>query len=184
MENVETVTVLITDLVGSTGLAARVGPAVAEALRTETFGLIRAALEQTGGREGKNTGDGLMLAFASAAAAVSCAVSVQQQFERRNRGAREQLLIKVGLSCGDVTGAEGDYFGMPVVEAARLCERCTGGQILATDPDVRNAHRRPAGKNYVGQPTILQEDGRQGFRRCVLFQRQSERLRGCAVVRG
>jgi tetratricopeptide (TPR) repeat protein len=60
-------------------------------------------------------------------------MAVQQRFERRNRSAEEQLLIKVGISLGDATASEGDYFGMPVIEAARLCDRAQGGQILAKE---------------------------------------------------
>jgi predicted ATPase/class 3 adenylate cyclase len=130
---VETVTVLITDLVGSTKLQSRVGPIAAEGLREEHFRLLRDAVGETGGREVKNMGDGLMVAFESAAAAISCAVLIQQRFERRNRSAVEPLLIKAGLSSGDASVAEGDVFGMPVVEAARLCEKCSAGQILATE---------------------------------------------------
>jgi predicted ATPase/class 3 adenylate cyclase len=130
---VETVTIVITDLVGSTQLESRVGPVTAEELREEHFGLLREAVSETGGREVKNTGDGLMVAFESAAAAVSCAVSIQQRFERRNRSAGEPLLIKAGVSAGDASTAEGDVFGMPVIEAARLCDRCSAGQILAKE---------------------------------------------------
>src|ERR1700681_4729423 len=110
MASVETVTLLVTDLVDSTGLESRIGPAAAEELRGEHFGLLREVIDEAGGREFKNTGDGLMAVFASAAAAVSCAVSVQQRFERRNRAAAEPLLIKVGVSSGDATVEEGDYF--------------------------------------------------------------------------
>jgi predicted ATPase/class 3 adenylate cyclase len=130
---VETVTILITDLVGSTRLESRVGPIVAEGLREEHFGLLREAVSEAGGREVKNTGDGLMVAFPSAAAAVSCAVSIQQRFERRNRSAAEALLIKAGVSSGDASTAGGDVFGMPVIEAARLCDSCSPGQILAKE---------------------------------------------------
>ena len=133
MSQVETVTILITDLVGSTGLESRIGPGAADELRSEHFSLLRAAIEDTGGRDVKNTGDGLIAAFESASGAVSCAVSIQQRLERRNRTASEQLLIKIGLSLGDATAVEGDYFGMPVIEAARLCDRAAGGQILAKE---------------------------------------------------
>jgi class 3 adenylate cyclase len=133
MGAVETVTILFTDLVGSTGLETRVGPGPANELRGEHFGLIRRALEATGGREVKNTGDGVMAAFESASSAVSCAVAVQQAFERRNRQSDVQLLVRVGLSLGDATAADGDYFGLPVIEAARLCDKAQGGQILARE---------------------------------------------------
>jgi class 3 adenylate cyclase len=54
----ETVSVLMTDLVASTAIADRVGPAAAEGLRAEHFGVLRGALERTGGREVKNLGMG------------------------------------------------------------------------------------------------------------------------------
>jgi class 3 adenylate cyclase len=47
---VETVTILITDLVGSTGRESRIGPGAADELRDEHFSLLRGALEQSGGR--------------------------------------------------------------------------------------------------------------------------------------
>ena len=130
---VETVTILITDLVGSTQMESRVGPIVSEELREEHFGLLREAVSEAGGREVKHTGDGLMVAFGSAAAAVACAVSIQQRFEWRNRRAPEPLLIKVGVSTGDASTPDGDVFGMPVIEATRLCDRCSAGQILAKE---------------------------------------------------
>jgi class 3 adenylate cyclase len=133
MPSVETVTVLITDLVGSAGLESRIGPGAADELRDEHFALLRNAIEQSAGRELKNIGDGVIAAFDSALQAVACAVSVQQRIDRRNRSADEQLLVKVGISLGDATSSGGDYFGIPVIEAARLCERAQGGQILAKE---------------------------------------------------
>ena len=56
MSSVETVTVLITDLVGSTGLETRIGPGAADELRDAHFALLRGAIDQAGGRETKNTG--------------------------------------------------------------------------------------------------------------------------------
>src|SRR5262245_17486772 len=130
---VQTVTILITDLVGSTGLESRIGPKAADELRGEHFSLLRSAVDETGGQEVKNRGDGLFIVFESASQAVSCAVAVQQRFERRNRTSDERLSIRVGLSAGDATVTEGDYFGMSVTEAARLCDRAQGGQILASE---------------------------------------------------
>lgn len=130
---VQTVTILITDLVGSTALESRIGPKAADELRREHFSLLRSAVDETGGREVKNRGDGLFIVFESVSQAVLCAVAVQQRFERRNRESDEQLSIRVGLSVGDATVTDGDYFGMSVTEAARLCDRAQGGQILAKE---------------------------------------------------
>ena len=133
MGPVETVTVLFTDLVGSTELASRAGPERADELRIEHFGLLREAIAGAMGREVKNLGDGLMVVFASAAAAIECAVSMQQRIELRNRRADEAFGIRIGIAMGDASLKDGDYFGSPVIEAARLCARAAGGQALLTD---------------------------------------------------
>jgi class 3 adenylate cyclase len=129
----ETVTVMFTDLVGSTALLSAVGERLAEDLRREHFGLLRAAVEPAGGREVKNLGDGLMVVFASAADAVTAGVAVQRAFERRNRRAAHPLLVRVGISLGDADVEDGDFFGRPVVEAARLCAQAQGGDVLVAD---------------------------------------------------
>ena len=129
-ESVELATILLTDLVGSTRLATSVGPVRADELREEHFELLRDAIASSGGREVKNTGDGLMVAFSSASAAVECAVAVQQLFERRYRDAEQALHVRVGLAAGESTVKDGDYFGMPSIEAARLCAEAPSDGIL------------------------------------------------------
>jgi class 3 adenylate cyclase len=114
-------------------MADRVGPEAAEALRVEHFGLLRRALDRNAGREVKNLGDGLMVVFDSSAQSLSCAVEMQQAVEARNRRAEEQLGVRIGVSVGDTTVGDGDYFGEPVVEAARLCAAAQGGQIVIND---------------------------------------------------
>jgi tetratricopeptide (TPR) repeat protein len=58
---------------------------------------------------------------------------MQQGVERDNRGREHPVGLRVGLSGGEVSREEDDYFGEPVVEAARLCASCDRGQILAAD---------------------------------------------------
>ena len=130
MGPLRTVTALFTDLVGSTGLEARIGPALADELRVEYFAVLREVLAETGGREVKTTGDGLMAVFPSAASAVDCAVAIEQRIDRRNGRADEALGIRVGLNLGDATVENGDYFGLAVNTAARLCDAATSGQIV------------------------------------------------------
>jgi class 3 adenylate cyclase len=130
VESVELATILLTDLVGSTRLANSVGPVRADELRDESFELLREAIASSGGQEAKNTGDGLMVAFASTSAAVGCAVAMQQLFERRNRRVEPNLHVRIGLAAGEATVKDGDYFGMPSIEAARLCELAPADGIL------------------------------------------------------
>lgn len=130
MANVEMICLVFTDLVGSTALSSQVGPTAAERLRQEHFGLLRAAVAESDGREIKNLGDGLMVAFDSAAAAVNCAVGMQQRLEQRNRRSDQLLSVRIGVALGDADHEGEDYFGPPVVEASRLCAKAQGGQIL------------------------------------------------------
>ncbi len=141
VESVELATILLTDLVGSTRLATSVGPARADELREEHFELLRDTIASSGGREVKNTGDGLMVAFSSASAAVQCAVAMEQLFERRYRDAEQALHVRVGLAAGESTVKDGDYFGMPSIEAgAPVCAGSVGW-----GPDLGNGQgaRRP-----------------------------------------
>jgi class 3 adenylate cyclase/tetratricopeptide (TPR) repeat protein len=127
-----TATFVFTDLVGSTDLMSRVGEAAADELRREHFGLLRVAIAEHGGREVKNLGDGLMVVFDGVTGALSCAVAMQQAIAGRSSD-RELLAIRVGVASGEAEVDDNDYFGLPVVEAARLCAKADGGEILATE---------------------------------------------------
>lgn len=131
-ESIELATILITDLVGSTKLANTVGPARADELRDEHFAVLREAIDVSGGREFKDTGDGLMVAFNSASSAVQCAVAMQQLLEKRYRRADHKLQVRIGLGAGESTVKDGNYFGMPSIEAARLCAQAEPAGILAS----------------------------------------------------
>src|SRR6202035_2828472 len=102
----------------------------ADEMREEHFALLRDAIAGVQAKEVKNTGDGLMIAFSSASAAVKCAVAMQQLFERRYRNAEQGLHVRIGLGAGESTVKDGDYFGMPTVEAARLCAQAPADGIL------------------------------------------------------
>ena len=128
----ETITVLFTDLVGSTELLSRLGESAADELRREHFGLLRAAVADAGGVEVKNLGDGLMVTFDGVGAGLACAVAMQQAMAGR-AASKEPLSIRIGVAVGEAESEEHDYFGLPVVEASRLCARAEGGEILATD---------------------------------------------------
>src|SRR4029077_16068757 len=124
--------VLFTDLVGSTELLSRLGEAAFDGLRRAHFAALRDAIGRSGGAEVKTTGDGLLATFPSAADALGCAVSMQQAVDVHTRTVGVPLAIRVGVSVGDVSFEDGDVFGTPVVEAARLVAAARGGQILAT----------------------------------------------------
>jgi class 3 adenylate cyclase len=126
-----TVTVLVTDLVGSTELL-RHGPEVYDDLRRAHFDAVRSAIAEQRGVEVKSTGDGILATFTSASDAIAAATALQVGVtELQARDAR-QPDVRVGVSCGEATSEEGDWYGRPVIEAARLCAAAMGGQILAS----------------------------------------------------
>jgi class 3 adenylate cyclase/tetratricopeptide (TPR) repeat protein len=124
------VAVLFTDLVGSTELMSQLGDRAFDDLRRAHFAALGRAVAAHGGEEVKNTGDGLMAVFPSAAEAVEAAVAMQQATARQAK--KGPLSIRVGVAVGDATLEGGDYFGTPVVEAARLVAAARPGQILTT----------------------------------------------------
>jgi class 3 adenylate cyclase len=118
---VGTVTVMFTDLVGSTEIRSRVGEDAAEALRAIHDEVLTEAIAAHGGQVVKHLGDGLMATFTSAAGAVAAAVAMQQELDLRNRRSdAERMQLRVGISIGDVSFEGDDCFGLPVVEAQRL----------------------------------------------------------------
>jgi class 3 adenylate cyclase/tetratricopeptide (TPR) repeat protein len=129
----ETITVLFTDLVGSTEISYAISPDAADELRRAHVSVLRRAIAGSGGVEVKGLGDGVMVVFRSTSAALSCAVAMQQAVHRDNAGARYQLGLRIGVSGGEATSEANDYYGDPVIEAARLCARADAGQILVTD---------------------------------------------------
>lgn len=125
-----TTTIIFTDLVNSTELMQRAGDEDAQRIFHAHYQLLRDAVSANGGAEVKTLGDGLMVAFNSAAEAVRCAIVMQQSSRRGASGAR--LDIRVGINTGDALRDEGDLFGTAVVVARRLCDRAAPGQILCS----------------------------------------------------
>ncbi len=134
--------VLFTDLVDSTAIGTRLGPERNEELRRTHFAILREVIDGTDGVEVKNLGDGLMVTYASPSRALESATAMQKAIARHNYRAEEPLYLRMGLSVGEAFVEDGDYFGEPVVEAARLCGVAEGEQILTTGVVKAMAGRR------------------------------------------
>src|SRR5437879_3035898 len=128
-----TATVLVTDLVGSTELRVRVGEEAADEFRRVHDRLLADAVDRGGGTVIKGLGDGILASFLSAADALSAAVGIQQAVDGYSRRHSESHEVRIGVSGGDITVEDDDIFGIPVVEAARLCSAASGKQILVAD---------------------------------------------------
>jgi predicted ATPase/class 3 adenylate cyclase len=127
-----TFTLLFTDLVGSTESLVALGEDCFDSVRDEHDVLVGGTIRAHRGEVVKHTGDGYMAAFLRAGDAVGAASEIQRLVSRRNKDSEVALGVRIGISAGDVTERAGDYHGVPVIEAARLCAAATGGQILAS----------------------------------------------------
>jgi DNA-binding NarL/FixJ family response regulator len=119
-----TVTLLFTDVQGSTRIVAELGDDAALELFEAHRRLVREAARRGDGHEVSLQGDGFLLAFASARAAVGCAIEIQQ--------AGGRLRVRAGLNTGEVIAGEDGYFGRAVFLAARVAAEASAGQILIT----------------------------------------------------
>jgi class 3 adenylate cyclase/tetratricopeptide (TPR) repeat protein len=133
MSQTDVVAVLVTDQVRSTELYTSLGEEAGQELRRAHDRVLVDAVNSHGGNVVKGRGDGILSTFNGTADALAAAVSIQQGIERLSRSRHAPLLVRVGLSVGDVTWEDADCFGVTVIEATRLCEAAEGGQILAAD---------------------------------------------------
>lgn len=132
-----TVTLLFTDVVGSTVLWDTDPVAMSASLRAHDD-LLRAEIDTGGGYIFATAGDGFGVAFGSTSAAIRAALAMQRRLgEARWPG--PTLAVRMGLHTGDPEVRDGDYFGPDVNLAARVCAAANGGQILLTEPSREGA---------------------------------------------
>ncbi len=128
-----TVTILFTDIEGSTAMTERLGDQrMQEVLRTHNA-IIREQVATHGGFEVKSMGDGFMLAFSSARRALQCAISIQRDFAAYNNDhPDEPVRIRIGLHTGEAIREAEDFFGRHVILASRIANQARGGEILVS----------------------------------------------------
>jgi DNA-binding NarL/FixJ family response regulator/class 3 adenylate cyclase len=124
-----TVTLLFTDVEGSTKLVHELGDAYAGVLADHRR-IVRDAVAAAGGYEVDSRGDEFFLAFEQARQAADAAVTLQQSLATHDWPTGVQVRVRVGLHTGRPTERDGAYFGMDVHRAARICQAGHGGQVL------------------------------------------------------
>src|SRR5919198_2488262 len=124
-----TVTFLFSDIEGSTRLLARLRGRYGEVL-AEHQRLLRAAFGDHDGREVHTEGDAFFVAFARASDAVAAAVSAQRSLASRRWPEGVDVRVRMGLHTGEAEVRRGDYVGLDVHRAARICSAGHGGQVL------------------------------------------------------
>jgi class 3 adenylate cyclase len=135
---VKNLTVLFTDLKGSTEMYERIGDLQAFALVRRHFDLLRGIVAERGGAVVKTIGDAIMASFAEPAPALEAAAVMNREIRQvSHAGGRADLLLKVGLHAGACIAVELnerlDYFGQTVNLAARVQGFAGAGEIVCTD---------------------------------------------------
>ena len=114
--------------------------AVLKGLRRE---IVDPTIAANNGRIVKTTGDGMLVEFASAVAAVTCAVAVQEKMAERTAEKTEpRIRFRVGINVGDIIIDSSDIFGDGVNVAARVENECEPGGVYLSD----DAYRQVRGK--------------------------------------
>jgi class 3 adenylate cyclase len=120
-------TIMFTDIVDSTTLAAAIGDDEWSALIDEHNDRVRRQVVAYGGHEVKSTGDGFLVAFDDSAAALRCALASMEAV------ADLGLELRAGVHEGEVSHmGKNDVSGLAVHFAQRLCARAEGGQLLTS----------------------------------------------------
>jgi class 3 adenylate cyclase len=128
-----TVTLLFTDIEGSTPMAEQLGDLRWLALLREHNAIVRDQIAKYGGFEVKTIGDAFMIAFGSARRAVLCAVGIQQGVSRYSAARPEHpVRVRIGLHAGEPVREGNDFHGRSVIFASRIAGEAAGGEILAS----------------------------------------------------
>lgn len=134
--------ILVADVVGYSGLMERDEAGTLAALKADREHLVDPAILGHGGRLVKSMGDGLLVEFGSAVAAVRCAVEIQDAVTRQASSPDDRLRYRIGIHMGDVIVEDGDVFGDCVNVAARLEALAEPGGICLSG----RVHEEVAGK--------------------------------------
>src|SRR5882724_9314185 len=113
--------IMFTDMVGYSALAQR-NEALALELLEEHRRLLRAIFPKHGGSEIKTIGDGFLVEFSSALAAVKCGIEIQETIAKRTsvNPPEEVFQVRIGIHLGDVVRRDNDVIGDGVNIAARI----------------------------------------------------------------
>jgi class 3 adenylate cyclase len=133
------VTMLMTDIEGSTALVHRLGERYRELIND-----VRVILGDTAvGRAGQvveTRADEFFAVFERPRSALDTAVTIQRELRGRSWAEDLEVRVRVGIHSGNPTLNNANYIGMAVHIAARICAAAHGGQILVSG-DTREAAR-------------------------------------------
>ena len=127
-------TIMMTDVVGSTELRRARGDRDADDILALQAAIVRHQVAAFGGRTRKSLGDGFLISFPSAIAAIRAAAAIQHALEEHNTADPQRPVeVRIGIHSGQVTERDGDLLGQAVHATARVMTEAVGGEILITD---------------------------------------------------
>jgi len=126
-----TVTMLFTDIEGSTALLSRLGDRYGEALSTQRR-IVRTAIERSSGWEMGTEGDSFFVVFESAHDAVAACLHAQRALAASTWPDGAAARVRMGVHTGEPTRLEEGYVGLDLNRAARIAAAAHGGQIVVS----------------------------------------------------
>ena len=125
------VTLVFSDIEGSTRLIRASGEAYASLLGEHDW-LLREAWGAHGGVVVHAEGDAFCVAFTDPARALEAVVAAQRALAERQWPPGCEVRVRMGVHSGSPRVRDGDYWGIDVNYAARLCAAAAGGQVLVS----------------------------------------------------
>ena len=127
-----TVSLLFTDIEGSTQLLRLLGPLYA-GVQENHRRLLRGVFSRFDGREVDTQGDAFMVAFQSARDAVNAAAEIQRELAAETWPSGAEVRVRIGIHTGQPERGSEGYVGIDVVRAARICSVAHGGQVVVSE---------------------------------------------------
>jgi DNA-binding NarL/FixJ family response regulator/class 3 adenylate cyclase len=134
-----TVTLVFTDVEGSTQLVRRLGDAYGQLLGDHRR-LLREAVEEAQGHVVDHRGDEFFMVFDDPWRAADAVVLAQRAFAAHSWPEGVELRVRMGMHTGRPTFRDGDYVGLDVHRAARIAQAGSGGQILVSQQTRDEVH--------------------------------------------
>jgi predicted ATPase/class 3 adenylate cyclase len=131
-----TITLLFSDIEGSTRLLEQLGEGYAEVL-DEHRRIVRRAVAARGGHELRTEGDSFFVVFARAGDAARAAVAAQRELAAGAWSGGSRVRVRMGLHTGEPRVVVRDYVGIDVHCAARICSAAHGGQVVVSETTER-----------------------------------------------
>lgn len=128
----QTLTLLFSDVEGSTSIAERHGQAGMDAL-VRHHDLVREVVEVHGGRLFERIGDAAYAVFGDAPQALAAALEIHHRLAETDWGPIGRLRVRIALDSGPLEERDGRFFGRPLFRCARIQSLARGGETLISD---------------------------------------------------